>query len=128
MSEEAIAPGARWVQDESEIAELAALVVDPARERLIVCITKQPSLDQPMIDPDEVFAAVGDKADVWVVTESPHAWALTESLPPKIDVYGGAVRAWAPIPEGKETFPSDHPQWTVFSPDDAPRVMEQMRA
>ena len=81
-----------------------------------------------MIDPDYVAAELGDRADVWVVTESAHAWALTEALPPKIDVYGGAVRAWAPIPEGKEPFPSDHPQWTVFSPDDAPRVMEQILA
>lgn len=117
---------AHWVQSEAEVAELAALVVDPAREKLIVCVTKQPALDRPMLDPDLLATRLGDRADVWVVTESADAWALTESLPPKIDVYGGAVRAWQPIPAGQEPYPSDHPQWTVFGPEDGPRVIEQI--
>ncbi|MDQ8045038.1 MAG: S1 RNA-binding domain-containing protein [Solirubrobacteraceae bacterium] len=124
MSEAPSTPTAHWVQDDAEIATLAAQVVDPARERLLVCVTTQPSRERPYVDPDELARQLEGRADVWAITASEQAWALTEALPPKIDVYGGAVRAWTPIPEGKEIFPSDHPQWTVFSEGDAARVTQ----
>jgi predicted RNA-binding protein with RPS1 domain len=123
---EAIERPARWVEDETQVAELAALVMDPAREKLVVCVTTQPALDRPYVDVDALAEQLGDRADVWVITSADDAWALSEALPPKINVYGGAVRAWQPIPEGKAPYPSDHPQWTVFQEDDAPRVIEQI--
>lgn len=115
---------ARWVQSDADVAELAELIRDPERTQLIVGVTTQPSRDRPFVDPDELAARLGDQAQVWVIVESDHAWALTEALPPKIDVYGGAVRAWNPIEAGSQPYPSDHPQWTVFGPEDAERVIE----
>lgn len=115
---------ARWVQSDADVAELARLIRDPQRTQLIVGVTTQPSRDAPFLDPDELARRLGERAQVWVIVASDHAWALTEALPPKIDVYGGAVRAWNPIAAGSQPYPSDHPQWTVFSADDAPRVIE----
>lgn len=114
---------ARWVQSEDDIAELVALILDPARTQLVVGVTTQKSQERPLLDPDALAARLAERASVWVVVDPAHAWALTESLPPKIDVYGGAVRAWTPIAEGSQPYPSDHPQWTVFGPDDVERTI-----
>ncbi len=61
---------------------------------------------------------------MWVFTDPDLTWNLTDALPPKIDVYGGAVRAWNPIAEGSEPYPSDHPQWTIFNEDEGARAVE----
>ncbi len=125
---EEIANTARWIQSEAEAEELAALVVDPARAALLVCVTTQNAAERPLLDADALAVALGDRAQVWVITDSAHAWALTEALPPKIDVYGGAIRAWQPIAEGATPYPSDHPQWTVFTEGDAAKAHEQILA
>lgn len=117
---------ARWVQSPDDIPELVELITDPERTKLVVGVTTQPTRERPLVDADELAARLGDQADVWVLTDPGHAWELTDSLPPKIDVYGGAVRAWNPIKPGKDPYPSDHPQWTVFGPEDAERIVDQI--
>ncbi|MBJ7471414.1 MAG: HD domain-containing protein [Solirubrobacteraceae bacterium] len=119
---------ARWIQSEAEAQELAALVVDPERTSMLICVTTQNAASRPLLDPDALATALGDRAQVWVVTDSTHAWALTEALPPKIDVYGGAVRAWQPIAAGSTPYPTDHPQWTVFTEGDAAKAHDQILA
>lgn len=116
----------RWVVDEGEVALLAARVVDPKRGEPIVCLTTQPYLQRPMIDPEAVQAALGDDAEVWVITRTPHAWRLTEALPPGLDVYGGAARVWWPVEDVERVDPRDHPLFTIFSPDDADRVIREI--
>src|SRR4051812_48553914 len=95
---------ARWIESEADSLELAALVVDPARTTLLVCVTTQNAASKPMLDADELASRLGERAQVWVITDAAHAWALTEALPPKIDVYGGAIRAWQPIAEGTTPY------------------------
>ncbi len=119
---------ARWIQSEADSEELAALVVDPSRTSLLVCVTTQNAATRPLLDADDLAARLGERAQVWVITDAAHAWALTEALPPKIDVYGGAIRAWQPIPEHSTPYPSDHPQWTVFTEGDAVKAVEQIVA
>lgn len=121
-------PTAHWIQSEDEARALAERVVDPAREGLIVGVTTKKGLDRPLLDADALAARVGDRAEVWVLTDTTHAWALTEALPHKIDVYGGAVRAWRPIPEGATAYPTDHPQWTIFTEGDAAKAEAQIVA
>lgn len=117
---------AHWVKTDEDVDTLAELITDPQRTQLVVGVTTQPARQQPLVDADELAARLGDRAQVWVITEADHAWALTEELPDKIDVYGGAVRAWNPIPEDAHVYPSDHPQWTVFGPEDAERILTQL--
>lgn len=119
---------ARWVRSEEDVDELAELITDPERTQLVIGVTTQPAREKPMVDAERLAILLGDRAQVWVLTEAEHAWALTEELPEKIDVYGGAVRAWNPIPADAPVYPSDHPQWTVFGPEDAIRVLEQVPA
>jgi hypothetical protein len=119
-------PAPRWVADEGEVALLAARIVDPRRRQPIVCLTTQPYLQRPMLNPDAVQAGLGNAAEVWVITRTPHAWRLTESLPPGLDVYGGAARVWWPIEDLAQVDPRDHPAFMIFSPDDADRVAREI--
>lgn len=121
-------PTAHWVTSEDDARQLADRVIDPTRETLLIGVTTKKGLERPLLDADALAATLGARADVYVVTDTTHAWALTEALPPKIDVYGGAVRAWRPIPEGATAYPTDHPQWTVFTEGDAAKAAEQIVA
>ncbi len=61
---------------------------------------------------------------MWVLDDSELTWELTEALPQKLDVYGGAVRAYNVLEAGdEEPYPSDHPQWTVFNADEGDKVV-----
>lgn len=121
-------PTAHWVTSEDDARQLAERIVDPARETLLIGVTTKKGLDRPLLDADALARALGDRAAVYVLTDTTHAWALTEALPPKIDVYGGAVRAWRPIPEGATPYPTDHPQWTIFTEGDAAKAEQQIAA
>lgn len=119
---------AHWVTSEDDARQLAERVVDPSRDNLLIGVTTKKGLDRPLLDADALAARLGERADVYVLTDTTHAWALTEALPPKIDVYGGAIRAWRPIPEGATAYPTDHPQWTIFTEGDATKAEEQIVA
>lgn len=106
------------------VEALVAEILDPERTRPVVGVTSKPSHERPYVDADALAARVGEHASVWVFTDPELTWNLTDALPPKIDVYGGAVRAWNPIAEGSEPYPSDHPQWTIFNEDEGARAVE----
>lgn len=116
----------RWIESDRDVHQLAGLVRDPARERPIIGVTVQPQLAEPMLDVRTLAADLAGRADVWVISNPPHQWLLTELLPEGIDVYGGAIRAWGPIPEGADVSPRDHPKFNVFSLEDADRAVRDI--
>lgn len=118
--------GARQVAGERDATALAAAVVDPGRAQPIVCVTTQSYLREPMLDVDELARRLDGHAEVWVVSRAQDGWALTEALPPGLDVYGGAVRIWTPIAAGQAARSSDHPSFTVFTKEDATRVRDEV--
>ncbi|HLI58116.1 MAG TPA: hypothetical protein VKV21_00485 [Solirubrobacteraceae bacterium] len=118
---------ARWVHDEYDAGALARRVLDPARETPIVCITTPGYLSRPMLDPDQLVTELSDlDVEVWVITQRTHGWALTEELPPGLDVYGGATRLWWPIEDRRDVDPREHPRFAIFSPDDVDRVIREI--
>jgi predicted RNA-binding protein with RPS1 domain len=66
----------------------------------------------PLVHVDELGAAVGDVADIFVLPTGDLSWELTDRLPPRLDVYGGATRIWWPLGEG-DANPLDHPLFFV---------------
>ncbi|HLQ37584.1 MAG TPA: hypothetical protein VK348_07275, partial [Planctomycetota bacterium] len=78
---------APWVQ---------GTLLSPTRTRPIVAVTSHPHTDRAWIDAAELSAALGDLAEVVFLVTGEATWALSESLPPRLDVYGGAVRIWWP--------------------------------
>ena len=121
---EASSRTARRVTSDDDVEALAQEVLDPARMAPVLGVTAKPSAPGPFVDADVLAARVGELATVWVVEEPELAWALTDALPPKLDCYGGAVRAWMPNVDQDDPYPSDHPQWTVFNEDEGARALE----
>ncbi len=66
----------------------------------------------PLVDVDELAAAVGEVADIFVLPTGDLSWELTDRLPPRLDVYGGATRIWWPLGE-TEPNPLDHPLFII---------------
>ena len=119
---------ARWIDSEGAVYDLARYVRSPERTVPIVCITVQPRLEQPLMDPDALAREVGEQAEVWVVPVAKHQWILTDELPKDLDVYGGAVRVWWPIEDVRQMRPRDHPTFAVFSAEDAERAARDVVA
>jgi predicted RNA-binding protein with RPS1 domain len=118
------APTAIYVSSPQAINALVDEILDPERTRPVIGVTSKPSHERPFVDVDALVERVGDAASVWVLTDPELTWSLTDALPRKIDVYGGAVRVWNPIEAGTDPYPSDHPQWTVFGEEEGARAVE----
>lgn len=120
-------PAVHWVEAQYDIATLAGRVIDPSRNNAVIGLTTPGYLSRPLVDPDDLaHTLAGLNCEIWVITQRTHAWALTEALPPGLDVYGGAARIWWPIPAGHEEDPRRHPRFTVFSASDVDRVVRDI--
>jgi hypothetical protein len=98
-----VAPRCTYDSDVPKLVEssdaargLADHVLDPGRERPIVCVSVPRRDSKPLVDVEEMEAAVGHVADVWVVRTGDATWELAHRLPVGLDVYDGAVRVWWP--------------------------------
>lgn len=73
------------------VADLVALLFDEERGTAIVAITTRRG--RPLVDPDRLAAAIGSEARV-VLLDADAADALSDELPEKLGVFGGACRIW----------------------------------
>jgi predicted RNA-binding protein with RPS1 domain len=107
---------ADWVRDELLNAE---------RERPIVAVTTRPHDGKSWVDPRALDEAIGTTADVVYLETGDATWALADSLPPRLDAYGGAIRVWWPgLTVGSN--PYDHKLYFVRSPADARATFEDV--
>lgn len=106
---------------------LADHVLDPSRERPIVCVSVPGRGSEPLVDVEEMEAAVQHVADIWVVSTGDATWELAHRLPTGLDVYGGAVRLWWPgLDETADRYA--HPLYFVYSASDSAAVIERVVA
>jgi predicted RNA-binding protein with RPS1 domain len=106
---------------------LADHVLDPGRERPIVCVSVPRRDSEPLVNVEEMEAAVGQVADVWVVRTGDATWELAHRLPVGLDVYDGAVRLWWPgLDEAADRFA--HPLFFVYSASDSAAVIARVVA
>lgn len=94
------------------VVRLAADVLNPGRERPVVCVTLPTWASQPLVDPDALAAVTGGAAQIYVLPTGDLSWELTDRLPPRLDVYGGAVRVWWPFRE-PDPDPFEHPLFLI---------------
>ncbi|MFY9345993.1 MAG: S1 RNA-binding domain-containing protein, partial [Planctomycetota bacterium] len=98
-------------------------LLSPARTRPIVAITTHQGSDRGWIEPVALERALGDLAEVVVIPTGDPTWALSEALPPRLEVYGGAIRIWwAGLT--REANPLDHRLYFVHGLADADRVQQ----
>jgi hypothetical protein len=84
----------RTISSKRDAIELAALLIDPERERpgIVISMTR----NGPIVSPDAVAARVGSVADVYLLASAGLAYDFEDAMPPDTSVYGGAVRSYPP--------------------------------
>jgi hypothetical protein len=84
----------RTISSRRDAIELAALLVDPERERpaIVISTTK----NGPTVNPDAVVDRLGTQADVFLLNSASLAYDFEDAMPTDTSVYGGAVRSYPP--------------------------------
>jgi hypothetical protein len=102
-------------------------LLSPTRTRPIVAITSHPRTEGAWVDADSLQRTLGDLAKVVFLETGEPTWALSEALPPRLDVYGGAMRVWWPGLT-RESDPHDHRLYFAFSAGEAERAVRRLVA
>lgn len=110
---------------------VAAFVADellsPSRALPVVALTDWPGGRGLPIDPEALARTLGARAKVVVIHTGEVTWALSEALPKRLDVYGGASRIWWPgLTVGSD--PYDHPLLFAYNEADAGVVCRRIIA
>lgn len=109
----------------ADVARLAAEILDPARSTATVCVTLPSWSSDPFVDPAALGAALGGTASVYLMPTGDESWELTDRLPPRLDVYGGATRVWWPGFD-EDADPFDHPLFFAYGPSDSDSVVRKI--
>ena len=104
---------------------LAHEILDPGRSRAIVCLSVRRGDQDPLVRADDVAKAIGDGASIHVLPTGEQSWALSERLPPRLDVYGGAARVWWPFGD-REPDPDEQPLFFTYDPAKAHATVERI--
>ncbi|MCB9609847.1 MAG: S1 RNA-binding domain-containing protein [Polyangiaceae bacterium] len=105
-----------WVHD---------VLLNPQREKPVVAVTTRPRTGSTWLEPKELAASLGDLADVVCLETGEPTWELTEVLPARLDVYGGAVRVWWPGLR-EDSNPYDHRLCIIHSATQAQAVLQEL--
>lgn len=116
------------VDSTAAVAALALTVLEPERDRPIVCISIPTWASSPLLDAQALVDALGDAAAVYVLPTGELSWDLTDRLPPRLDVYGGAVRVWWPLGDGEQPDPFEHPLFLVHDRSESDETVAKIVA
>lgn len=131
MSSQTVTMGqsaAATIIDSPDRAEaLAAHLLDPARSKPVVVVTAAAGQSGPYIDVDEITGAVSELADVYVLPTGNITFALSDRMPQKTQVYGGAGRVY-PVDRAWQTNPYAAPLRFAFGEAQGPVATETLIA
>jgi hypothetical protein len=111
---------------ESEVAAwVKETLLASSRTRPIVAITSLHLRTTGWLDPEAMQRTLGELADVVFLATGEPTWALTETLPERLDVYGGAARIWWPGLD-RNPDPLQHPLLFMHSAARAEEVASRI--
>lgn len=115
----------RRITSPAQARELAARLLDSRRRHPVVVVSVPAGRQEPWIDADEIHAAVRGYAEVVVLPTDASSWALSDALPERTQVYGGAGRVY---PVGTEWVQDlqRSPLRFAYGPSDAQRATEHL--
>jgi len=87
---------------------LAEHLLDPTRSKPVVVVTTAADQSRPYINVDDIIDAVRELADVYVLPTGSITFALSDRLPQKTQVYGGAGRVY-PVDRSWQSDPYASP-------------------
>lgn len=108
-----------------DVGRLAADVLRPARSHAVVCVTIPSWGSEPLLDAEALADELAAAAVVYVLPTGDLSWELTDRLPPRLDVYGGAARIWWPG-VGPDSNPHDHPLFFIHDRSESSRVIARI--
>lgn len=87
--------GGEWIPVDEVARFVEEVLFAPDRTLPVVAVTTTPHGDL-RLDLDRLVRELGDDAKVVGFVTGEPTWALSEALPPRLDVFGGAARIWWP--------------------------------
>jgi hypothetical protein len=103
--------------DSADQAEaLAEHLLDPARPRPVVVVTTAAGQSRPYINVSEILGAVSELAEVYLLHTGNTTFAMSDLLPAKTQVYGGAGRVY-PVDSAWQSHPYAAPLRFAFGED-----------
>jgi hypothetical protein len=113
------------IRTHPDVAELTDLLLDPAREDLVVVLTSRIGEREPSLDVEDVRTIVGPSAAIYFLPTGRLSLDLGERAPDRRGPYNGSLRVWLPG-VGAQGHPRQHPQ--VFDPtgEYGPRSLRQL--
>jgi hypothetical protein len=107
-----------------DVHALAANILDKTRAGPIVCVTTRHNESETLID-TSALAAACEPLVVNVLRTGELTFELTDSLPPRFEVYGGAARVWWPGLDPTDD-PLVHPLVFCWERHDAAAAAERL--
>jgi hypothetical protein len=106
---------------------LAEHLLDPKRSKPVVVVTTAAGRFEPYINVDEIICAVIELADVYVLPTGNITFAMSDRLPEKTQVYGGAGRVY-PVDRAWQSNPYAAPLRFAFGEAQGPVATEKLIA
>jgi hypothetical protein len=113
------------VKTHDDVAELADVVLDPARKDLVVVLTSRQDEREPSLDVEDVRAIVGPSALIYFMLTGRLSVDLGERAPDRRGPYNGSLRVWLPGADTKG-HPREHPQVFDSTGEYGPRSLRQL--
>lgn len=115
--------------DRINLETLEAFVNDvlfsSARVLPVVGVTTRPRSEHPWIAAEELERALGGRATVVLIETGELTWHLSDLLPDRLDVFGGALRIWWPG-LSLNSDPYEHPLFLIFGAPSAESARERV--
>lgn len=109
----------------THVRELAATLLNENRERPVAVISIPENHDTPLVDVDQIHNDVGDYCDIHLITTGPLTYELSDLLPERCQVYGGASRVY-PVSTRWQTQPEASPLHFVHNPNQRHRITDNL--
>jgi hypothetical protein len=117
----------RRVGTVGEAERLADMLLAPDRLRPVVVVSISSGHGEPWVDVEHLASEVAGLVDVYVIPTSDVSWALSDAMPPKTQVYGGASRVY-PVDLEWTTDPYRSPLIFAHSAEDRDRATQTVIA
>ena len=113
------------VESHRDVAELADVVLDPAREDLVVVMTSRAGERGPSLDAEDVRAIVGPSALIYFLPTGRMSLDFSERVPDRRGPYNGSMRVWL-AGVSAQSHRREHPQVFDSTGEYGPRSLRQL--
>lgn len=101
------------------------VLLDPNRNKPVIGVTTHARTGHPWFPPEELESELQGTADVVLLETGEATWELGDALPPRLEVYGGAVRIWWPGLR-RDSDPYEHRLFFIHSSNEAQAVFDSV--